>query len=209
MRAPDTCRERLIAAGRAEFHRNGYDGASIRTITAKARANLGSVTYHFGSKAALYHAVVESITAPFVAKVAEAAAGGGAPLERIEHILRAFLGYVFSNPEIPVFMAREMVSVRHLPPPVAQAIQHNLAALAAAITEGQRDGSIRAGDPRLMAVSTVSQPFHFAFAAKILEHALGVRRDDVEGRRRIIDHIVTMVRAMLAAPPAAAQGVSA
>lgn len=209
MKTTDSCRERLIAAGRAEFHRQGYDGASIRTITGKARANLGSVTYHFGSKAALYHAVVESITAPFVAKVADAAAGGGAALDRVERILRAFLGYVFANPEIPTFMAREMVSVRQVPPPVAQAIQHNLGALTAAITEGQRDGTIRPGDPRLMAVSTVSQPFHFAFAAKMLEHALGLRRDDPESRRRVTDHIVTMARAMLAAPPAAAQGVHA
>ena len=209
MKATDTCRDRLIAAGRAEFHRVGYDGASIRTITTKARANLGAVTYHFGSKSALYHAVVESITGPFVAQVAEAAAAGGAPLARVERILRAFLGYVLEHPEIPAFMAREMVSARQLPPPVAKAIQHNLGALAAAIADGQQDGSIRSGDTQLMAVSTVSQPFHFAFAGKILEQALGLRRDDAAARRRIIDHIVTMVRAMLAAPPAAAQGVSA
>jgi AcrR family transcriptional regulator len=209
MKHTDTCRDRLLAAGRAEFHRQGYDGASVRTITAKARANLGAVTYHFGSKSALYHAVVESITGPFVAQVAEAASQGGAPLERIERILRAFLGYVLANPEIPAFMAREMVSSRQVPPPVARAIQHNLGALAGAIAEGQRDGSIRAGDVQLMAVSTVSQPFHFAFAGKVLEHALGLRRDDHEARRRVTDHIVTMARAMLAAPPAAAQGVSA
>src|SRR5262245_28787264 len=129
MKSSERCRDRLLAAGRAEFHRHGYDGASIRTITAKARANLGAVTYHFGSKSALYHAVVESITGPFVAQVAEAAAAGGAPLERVERILRAFLGYVFAVPEIPAFMAREMVSSRGLPPPVARAIQHNLGAL--------------------------------------------------------------------------------
>ena len=173
MKVSDPCRERLLAAGRAVFHRHGYDGASVRAITTKAKANLGAVTYHFGSKSAFYHAVVESITGPFVARVAEAAAGGGTPLDRVERILRAFLGYVFENPEIPAFMAREMVSDRPLPPPVARAIQHNLGALMAAIVEGQQGGSIRPGDSQLMAVSAVSQPFHFAFASKMLEQALG------------------------------------
>ena len=56
MKTPDTCRDRLIAAGRAEFHRLGYDGASIRTITA-----MSEVRKRLPSRPAFYDRVKECL----------------------------------------------------------------------------------------------------------------------------------------------------
>ena len=64
---------RLRTAGRRIFARQGYEGASLRAITREARANLGAVTYHFGSKEGLYEAVVDSALAPLRNRVTEAA----------------------------------------------------------------------------------------------------------------------------------------
>ena len=50
-------RERLLDAAEALFAEYGYRGASLRQITASARANLAAVNYHFGSKQALYATV--------------------------------------------------------------------------------------------------------------------------------------------------------
>ncbi len=55
-------RERLVEAARQLFASAGYDATSVRDITARAHANLGAITYHFGSKQALYHAVIERVT---------------------------------------------------------------------------------------------------------------------------------------------------
>jgi AcrR family transcriptional regulator len=49
----------LLEAGRVLFAERGYEGASVRAITAHACANLGAITYHFGSKRDLYDRVVE------------------------------------------------------------------------------------------------------------------------------------------------------
>jgi AcrR family transcriptional regulator len=39
------------------FAENGFEGTSLRMITAAARVNLASVNYHFGSKEELFHRV--------------------------------------------------------------------------------------------------------------------------------------------------------
>jgi len=54
-------RAALMVAARTVFARNGFDGASVRMITAEADVNLGAVTYHFGSKRGLYEAVLEAV----------------------------------------------------------------------------------------------------------------------------------------------------
>ncbi len=57
--AEDTdVRRRLLDAASEEFAARGYEGATVRDIVARARANLNSINYHFGSKQALYAAVL-------------------------------------------------------------------------------------------------------------------------------------------------------
>jgi AcrR family transcriptional regulator len=59
-RASKATRARIIKAASRVFARAGYDGASIRTIVAAARVNQAAINYHFGSKAGLYQAVLQS-----------------------------------------------------------------------------------------------------------------------------------------------------
>lgn len=42
--------ERILAAAEALFAQRGFDGASLRQLTAAAGVNLAAVNYHFGSK---------------------------------------------------------------------------------------------------------------------------------------------------------------
>lgn len=50
-------RERLLDAAEELFAEHGFNGTSIRDITAKANGNVAAVNYHFGSKEKLYHEV--------------------------------------------------------------------------------------------------------------------------------------------------------
>src|SRR5262245_45243700 len=148
-------KSRLVDVARELFAAHGYEGTSVRDITKKARANLGAITYHFGSKEALYHAVIESRAVPLADKIAAAAQGGGAPLERLETIVRAFFEKFVDHPEMPSLLLRELASGRPLPPPVQRVVQRNLGSILQVVTEGQRDGTIRAGDPVLLTMSVV------------------------------------------------------
>lgn len=196
--APD-CRDRLLKAATELFGRHGYDGTSVRAITRRAHANLGAITYHFGSKETLYHQVIAAQTEPLARRVAGAADGTGAPLDRIERIVRDFLDHVATHPEMPRVLLRELASERPLPPPAQDVMRRNFGAISETIRAGQQDGSIRPGDPALLALSVMAQPFHLVIAGRALFSASGVNPADPQTRARLTDHVSAMVRRMLAA----------
>jgi len=192
-------KDRLVDVARGLFASHGYDGTSIRDITSKAKANLGAITYHFGSKEALYHAVITSRAGPLADRIAAAAQQSGPPLDRIDAIVRGFFEKFIEHPEIPGLLLRELASGRPLPPPVQQVVQRNLGSILQVVTEGQRDGTIRAGDPLLLSLSVVAQPFHFGIAGRVIAAAAGIDLKDPATRARIVDHVATTVRRALAA----------
>jgi AcrR family transcriptional regulator len=199
MNARDPVADRLLAVAAALFSQRGYEGTSVREITRRAKANLGAITYHFGSKEALYHAVIASRAEPLVQRVAEVAAQGGAPLDRIETIIRAFFDHILTHPEMPRMLLRELASERVLPPPAQRAMQHNFGVIVDAVRAGQKDGSVRAGDPILLGLSVMAQPFHMAIVARNVIAAAGLDLKEPTTRARIVDHVVTTVRRALAA----------
>ena len=54
-------RERLLIAAAEEFAAHGYRSTTVRTICAKARANVAAIRYHFGSKDKLYIATYDYV----------------------------------------------------------------------------------------------------------------------------------------------------
>lgn len=97
-------RDRLLDAAERLFAEHGFDGASMRTITADAGANLAAVNYHFGSKWALIHEVFARRLAPMNAArlqlldaVLEEAAQRGEERPTPRAVLRAFLAPALSH----------------------------------------------------------------------------------------------------------------
>jgi AcrR family transcriptional regulator len=65
-RDPERTRERLLQAAFREVHRSGFQSAGIDTILAATNVTKGALYYHFDSKEALGHAIVEEIIAKIV-----------------------------------------------------------------------------------------------------------------------------------------------
>src|SRR6516164_4321580 len=63
LRDPERTRERLLQAAFQEVHRYGFQSAGIDTILAATNVTKGALYYHFDSKEALGHAIVEEIIA--------------------------------------------------------------------------------------------------------------------------------------------------
>ena len=194
--------ERLIEAARLLFAGEGYDATSVRDITARAHANLGAITYHFGSKEALYHAVIERFAVPIADQIAAISTETGPPLERLAKAVRAFMEHVWRHPEMPRLILREMASDRSLPEPVARVIRRNLESFTRIVTEGQADGTIRPGEPHLMAMSIAGQPLFLALAGKAIRQVVGRDPGDPAVRTMIADHVIENVKAAMANPPA-------
>ncbi|MEM9652294.1 MAG: TetR family transcriptional regulator [Actinomycetota bacterium] len=88
-------RSALIEAATALFGELGYAGTTLRDIGERAGVSSGLVAYHFGSKEALFEAVMESIREV----VTETASRSGVPelrgLDRLEGLLAVYLrGYI-------------------------------------------------------------------------------------------------------------------
>jgi AcrR family transcriptional regulator len=85
---------RILDVAEELFMQHGFEGASMRMLTARAGVNLAAVNYHFGSKDALIEAVFRRRLDPMnAARIAalEALDAAGRALSP-ESIIRAFVG---------------------------------------------------------------------------------------------------------------------
>jgi AcrR family transcriptional regulator len=190
-------RAELIAAGRKLFGRRGFDGASIRAITTEAGANLGAVTYHFGSKLELYSAVLEEGLRPMAARVRAAAESEGTALERMLKIVSAYWDHLETNPDLPHLLLQEVAAGKRPPPVVVDIIKGVRETIAGVQVEGERDGSVRPGHPALTAVSVVSQPIFLTLVAPMLRAVGPADLMGPGGRAQVLQHMLAFVRAAL------------
>jgi len=100
IKPPHETRTRILDAAEELFMQHGFEGTSMRQLTARAGANLAAVNYHFGSKNALVEAVFRRRLDPMnAARIAEldrlekeAAGRPGSSTLSPEAIIRAFIG---------------------------------------------------------------------------------------------------------------------
>lgn len=197
--APSDTRDALIQAGRRLFAHQGYDATSVRQLTSEAGANLGAVTYHFGSKESLYHAVLEAALTPFANRVIAAAQSAGDALERAARVVREYFDVLREYPDVPFLLIQEMMARRAAPAPVTLTLRRVSSTLGQLVAEGQAAGTIRGGDPLLFALSIVAQPTHMSIVTKLLTQVAGVDQGDAATRERVYAHTAAFVQAGLRA----------
>jgi AcrR family transcriptional regulator len=193
---------RLISVATRLFADHGFDGTSVRDIIRAADANLGAITYHFGSKQALYEAVVQTAFAPVTDRLAEPAARGAggrhqSGLDRVEAIMRLLFAHISANPHLQLLILRQIVQSGALVCPAKQTLGLILGEVTRAIRDGQADGSIREGDAVQMAVSVMSQPAYFGLIRRLLPERLSDGRENSVTTEELTEHAVRFVRAGL------------
>ena len=112
-------REALVAAGLKLFGEKGFAAASTREIAAEAKANIGSIAYHFGGKAALRDACARHIVET-VAKVADPVlaqiptpAGPEEAERQFRHAARRMAGFLVAAPEVASFVRFILREIQH------------------------------------------------------------------------------------------------
>lgn len=114
----DQTRLALLHAGLRLFGRQGFDGTSTREIAAAAKANIGSIAYHFGGKEGLHLACADFIVDAMRrvaadALAGEAVAGQGADTLRLRlhRTAERMVGFFVASPEagdIAQFVMRQL-----------------------------------------------------------------------------------------------------
>jgi AcrR family transcriptional regulator len=103
---PNDARARLIDAAMELFSEKGYEGTSVRDLAATAGVNVAAVSYHFGSKDALYHECLRACLAPcaqmrermqFQLEVAQRKKNGKAAEEALQACIHIFLEILTSS----------------------------------------------------------------------------------------------------------------
>jgi AcrR family transcriptional regulator len=121
-------RERLIQVATRLFAHKGFDGVSIREITGEAKANVGAISYYFGSKEELIRQVIQTMAGPVnetrlsLLGQYQAEAGNG-PLT-VEKVARALIEPAIrlaGDAEGGFHLTRLLVLVRALPNPFIDA----------------------------------------------------------------------------------------
>ncbi len=192
--ATDDTRSVLIEAGRDLFVTKGFDGASVRAITERAGANLGSITYHFGSKLELYHAVLESELGPLADRVVAAGTDDGPAIDRMAAVVEAYFRHLEEHPHLPRLMLQEIAAGKPPPPVVAHTLKRVMGTLALLQQEGAADGTVRPGHPILTALSVVAQPIYMTLVSPLLNAFAGLDLEDQATRAAAVAHSIAFVR---------------
>lgn len=98
-------RDRLVEAALVEFADHGFEGASTRSIAARAGAHQPQINYHFASKAELWKAVMMRLLDELDAALV--IAPGTPPRDTMEQIIRAIVAMSASRPELNRIMIHE------------------------------------------------------------------------------------------------------
>uniref|UniRef100_UPI0039EF1783 TetR/AcrR family transcriptional regulator n=1 Tax=Bordetella sputigena TaxID=1416810 RepID=UPI0039EF1783 len=98
----------LLKVGRSAFAKHGFEATSVRAIARDAGVDPALMMHHFGSKEALWSAIVEQIAAqilPMIRATIELRTSALGPRQRVERALGLLIDQVFLDPDIGVFFS--------------------------------------------------------------------------------------------------------
>ncbi len=177
----------ILDAALAEASERGLHRASVTGIAARANTAVGSLNYHFGSRAELLRAMMRKLMADFSARLAalenQRAEHADDFFERHRAELLAYVDYVRSNPA----HIRLVDEIRFLEPELyRQGITAWVDILSARLRDGIANGSVRP-----MNDAEIAAQAHFLVGARrFLEDLVGeVGRDE-----EVIDAYLRLVR---------------
>lgn len=136
---PGKTAEKILTAARAVFAENGYSGAHVDEIAARAGVNKATLYYQIGDKDTLYANVIHQV----LGNTAHNIAGAVAKVDNPEKKLKAYIKYIADavdkNPEWPPIMMREIAADgAHLPRVVIEDIVAVLTILIGILDEGTK-----------------------------------------------------------------------
>jgi AcrR family transcriptional regulator len=193
-----TTRDRLLAVSRQVFAARGYRGASIRDITRAADANLGAITYHFGTKQKLYEAVLSGAFDEIAQRVEAASRVDGGPAIQLAAVVRALFQFFREAPEVPHLAVHELAAGGGLPAFVGPYLRRNLDTIRRLVEAGIATGQFRQVEPNLVAFSLFSQAIWFAIVGRSVMTIARMPLDHDQMAQRMELHVIDIITRFLA-----------
>ncbi len=207
---PDQTRLALIRAALVLFARNGYEATTTREIASTAKANIGSIAYHFGGKEGLHAACAQHIVETIRGIAGEALDGPDIPADLppemavalLESLIERMVGFIVARPEggeIVQFVLRELnrptAALNTIYYGVFEPTHKRLCALWAIASGSERDA-----DATMLTVFTlVGQLVYFRIGREAVSRRMGWKTIGAEEAAAIVEVARFNLRAILAA----------
>ena len=198
--ADSASRARILRAAAAEFAARGYAGANVDRIARAARLNKAMIYYHFASKAALYHEILNDMFGAVCRRVVDVAESHATPQDKIRRYVAAVAGEAEARPHFPPIWLREIAEGgQHIDKATVGYVRDVLGALGRIIEEGIREGRFQRVNP-LVFQGGIIAPLMFFFATARVRRKLA--RGGATGAadistREVIAHLQQLALAQL------------
>ena len=192
-------RGRVFAAAATEFAAHGYAGANMDRVARAARLNKAMIYYHFGSKAALYRAILVDMFDDVGRRVREVAQSPAPPDEKLRGFVAAIADAADAHPHFPPIWLRELTEgARHVDAATLAYARGVLAMLAGIIREGCAAGTFTPANPLIVHAGIVA-PLMFFFVTDGIRGKLakaGVPQVHIS-RDTVVEHVQRIALAVL------------
>lgn len=211
VRNPEASRARILDAARIEFVTNGLSGGRVDRIAEQSGVNKNLIYHYFGSKDALYLAVLERIYADLRARQQDQDLRGLPPVEGMKRLVSNTFDHFVATPDLIRLMSIENIHyAEHLKSSGSTKALYGglLDTIRILLKRGQETGVFRANVDAVDLYLSISGLAYFFLSN---QHTLSWLLDrDLAARRRVLkrrQHVVEMVLSYLTqASPAAAAG---
>jgi TetR/AcrR family transcriptional regulator len=211
IRNPEASRARILGAARIEFVTHGLSGGRVDRIAEQSGVNKNLIYHYFGSKDALYLAVLERIYADLRSHQQDQDLRGLPPVEGMKRLVSNTFDHFVATPDLIRLMSIENIHyAEHLKSSSSTKALYSglLDTIRILLKRGQEEGVFRADVDAVDLYLSISGLAYFFLSN---QHTLSWLLDrDLAARRRVLkrrQHVVEMVLSYLThASPAKAAG---
>ncbi|HJN15266.1 MAG TPA: TetR/AcrR family transcriptional regulator [Armatimonadota bacterium] len=148
-------RKRILKSAETVFAKQGFRGATIEAISAKAKVNRALLYYYFESKEHIYGILVEQGAQVFQEILDRASSADAKPLPKLAEFIREYINLCFEDRGLARMVRRELASAgegaKLLAMPFGEIIQR----VAVLLHEASEAGDIGNVDSELAACSLI------------------------------------------------------
>ncbi len=207
----EVTRIRLLEAAGPIFASEGFHKAKIRSICARAGANVAAVNYHFGDKLGLYTEVLRySISAAVIDPDLMANAAGVSVEAKLRAFVRMILNSVFKATRPAWYMKLVLQEMSNPTPAIDELVKEFIRPryrLLCELIGGMIGQSPKARVTQLCAHSVVGQARHYLIANAVIEKVWPEFTFTAEELEELTDHIIVFSLAGIRAAGAAKKRV--
>jgi TetR/AcrR family transcriptional regulator len=207
IRNPEASRARILEAARIEFVSHGLSGGRVDRIAEQSGVNKNLIYHYFGSKDALYLAVLERIYADLRARQQDQDLRGLPPVEGMKRLVGSTFDHFVATPDLIRLMSIENIHyAEHLRTSRSTKSLYSglLDTIRILLKRGQEEGVFRANVDAVDLYLSISGLAYFFLSN---QHTLSWLLDrDLAAKRRVQkrrQHVVEMVLSYLTQASAA------